>query len=125
MRVQYCRGGCGDAGGPSHEERCGMIKRIKVDFNDPNQLAAVVMAKFGMGNRIIQQRTGLTNGQITRRLRIAILIEGQHEKGVGYRKEWSLGLSQLQGLLIAQHKQAVEYSAKRRLTRNGNQKTAG
>jgi hypothetical protein len=64
----------------------------KITFAASTDARAVVLAKLGLGNKAIQGRTGLSDGQISYRL-------GKHKRiwreEIGYRQSWRLGESVL------------------------------
>lgn len=68
----------------------------RINFLDPDTLEAAALAKAGISNSSdAMKRTGLTVGQITRRVNIMRDVEkpSWYRKGISYRRAWTLGLS--------------------------------
>lgn len=66
--------------------------RIKLNLSELYD--AVFYAERGWPNSVIQERTGLTDHQITYRLRLGAVVE-KFEKGIGYRKAYRSGQTPL------------------------------
>jgi hypothetical protein len=63
---------------------------VKVTFEDPADVEALVLAKMGASNKAIAIQTALSNGQITYRLSKAKHLE---HRDTGYRVAWRNGES--------------------------------
>jgi hypothetical protein len=63
---------------------------IRVTFEHIREIDCICLAKLGMSNLAIKSETGLSDGQISYRLRKGKLLE-EMPKGVTYRSDWRNG----------------------------------
>lgn len=88
-----------------------MAKHI-VTFEAGSDQDALVLAKLGMGNRFIEQSTGLSSGKITYRLTKAKRAE---ENQYGYRVDWRNGNSPLLGRILRDYQGVLEREIERKI----------
>jgi hypothetical protein len=84
---------------------------ITFDSGDDNRV--VVLAKLGMSNKAIRDRTKLTSNQITYRLHKAKVVE---ENDGGYRVEFRNGVSPLAQQLINDLSGVLEQEVRRNIS---------